>query len=86
MKDDQEDLISEYRNGFRNFADYWYFRSLVEKSCEFESVPVVRCLSGIENGEEQWFRNKQSGKTYRLIRPDGPTRGFWAIVSDDECP
>jgi len=83
MADQTEDLTSEYLNGFKSWSDYEYFRRLVEHRTEFESIPVRSHYSNVGH-VEFWFRDKRSNRVWRLVEPDAPFRGLWAVVPANE--
>lgn len=78
-----EDIRAEYPWGFKSASDYKYFCRLIEQDAGFESVPVRTPQSNV-GFVERWFRDKQTAKVYRLVKPDGPFRGSWEVVPEDE--
>lgn len=47
-----------------------------------ERIPVIRRNRSFTS--EQWFRDKQTGEIYSLIRPEERIRGQWARVDLDK--
>jgi hypothetical protein len=48
-----------------------------------ERIPVIKRSRVFPS--EQWFRDKETGEIYSLIRPEERIRGRWAKVDLEKC-
>jgi len=83
MPDQNESLTNEYRR-FNSWRDYEYFLRLVRNSPEFAEVPARKPYSNVGGFVQFWYRHRPTGRVCRLVQPDGPFRGAWELVPNDE--
>jgi hypothetical protein len=60
------------------FSDLWQELSEAIAQGQLEKVPVIKRHRYFPT--EQWFRDKETGEIYSLIKPQERIRGRWAKV------
>ena len=66
---------------FNSFDEYNDFVEYLESNVEFSEVPVRQRYDDV-GFEERWFRQTATRHDFRLVRPDWPFRGLWALVEE----
>ena len=70
-------------HGFRSPAEYARFVHYLEAQIEAgdaEEAPVDPSYGRGEIYGGRWFRDQQTGETWRLVPPDPPFTGLWEPV------
>jgi hypothetical protein len=60
------------------FSELWETLSQAMAEGQIEKVPVIKRHRYFPT--EQWFRDKETGEIYSLIKPQERIRGRWAKV------
>lgn len=82
MSESGWDKIDEFE-GWADFEKFSaWIRGQVASGAAIE-VPVERLYSGSSLIEQKWFRHVQSGKVWRLVRPDPPFEGVFEQVPNE---
>lgn len=80
------DINLEEISGFHSPRELLRFEVWVEDQVSSgfgTEIPVESYYSGI-NFRERWFKFRLNGEVWRLVYPDGPFRGCWRKVSDQD--
>ena len=71
-------------HGFDTLGEYRRFCAWLELQVldgTAENIPIGHSKKEVPFGsDEKWFRCNESGEVWRLVAPDSPSRGFWAVV------
>lgn len=76
----------EVIDGFAGWAEFEKFADWIRGQAaagEAIEVPVERRYSGSSLIEQKWSRHVQSGRVWRLVRPDPPFKGVFEPVPDE---
>jgi len=70
-------------NEFQSYSEFERFVSWIDeqvKSGVAEELQVRKPYIGATTFREKWYRHVASGKTWRLVWPDGPFTGIFEPV------
>lgn len=80
--------VWEEIHGFQSLGEYKSFVRYIEGQVQAGHATEVAPVSGYQKGQVyggRWFRDNDSGETWRFVPPDFPFRGVWEPVSVNEC-